>query len=86
MSTGVVQVGVREFREELARYLESDKPLAITRHGRTLGFYIPLPSPDPRELEALRRGVEQLEALLREQGITEDEIVCDFQALRRSSR
>jgi hypothetical protein len=28
----------REFRENLAGYLESDKPLAITRHGETLGF------------------------------------------------
>ncbi|MBZ2179414.1 MAG: hypothetical protein K7J47_17095 [Acidobacteria bacterium] len=32
---------MREFRENLAGYLESGKPLAITRHGETLGFYIP---------------------------------------------
>ena len=39
MST--VRIGIREFREKLAGYLESDQPLAITRHGETLGFYIP---------------------------------------------
>jgi hypothetical protein len=36
-----VKVGVREFRENLAGYLESGRPLAIMRHGETLGFYIP---------------------------------------------
>ena len=35
------KIGMREFRENLAGYLESGKPLAITRHGETLGFYIP---------------------------------------------
>ncbi len=83
MSAGVVQVGVREFREELARYLESDRPLAITRHGRTLGYYIPAAAPpDRQEIEALRRGVERVEALLREHGVTEEEIVRDFNDLR----
>ncbi len=33
-----VKIGIREFRENLAGYLESAKPLAITRHGETLGF------------------------------------------------
>jgi hypothetical protein len=36
-----VKVGMREFRENLAGYLESGRPLAIMRHGETLGFYIP---------------------------------------------
>ena len=36
---GNIKIGIREFRENLAGYLESGKPLAITRHGETLGFY-----------------------------------------------
>ena len=37
-----LKVGIREFREKLATYLlESDKPLAITRHGDTVGYYLP---------------------------------------------
>ena len=37
-----LRVGIREFREKLASYsLESDKPLAITRHGDTVGYYLP---------------------------------------------
>lgn len=39
---GTVRVGIREFREELASYLlESETPVAITRHGDTVGYYIP---------------------------------------------
>jgi PHD/YefM family antitoxin component YafN of YafNO toxin-antitoxin module len=39
---GAVKVGIREFREKLASYvLESDTPVAITRHGDTVGYYIP---------------------------------------------
>ena len=37
-----VRVGIREFRENLATYLlESSSPVAITRHGDTIGYYIP---------------------------------------------
>ena len=33
-----VKIGVREFRDKLATYLlESEAPLAITRHGDTIG-------------------------------------------------
>ena len=39
---GLLKVGIREFRENLANYLlQSDKPVAITRHGDTVGYYLP---------------------------------------------
>jgi hypothetical protein len=31
-----VKIGMREFRENFASYLESNSPVAITRHGETL--------------------------------------------------
>ena len=50
-----VKVGMREFRENLAGYLESGTPLAIMRHGETLGFYIPAQKRNRKaELEAMR--------------------------------
>ncbi len=37
-----LKVGIREFRSQLPHYLlEIGKPLAITRHGETIGYYIP---------------------------------------------
>jgi antitoxin (DNA-binding transcriptional repressor) of toxin-antitoxin stability system len=39
---GTLKVGIREFREKLASYLlETDETVAITRHGDTVGYYIP---------------------------------------------
>ena len=61
-----VKVGVREFRENLAGYLESGTPLAIMRHGETLGFYIPAQKRDRKaELDAMRAAAkDQLKWLL----------------------
>ena len=43
------KVGIREFRENLADYLESKTPVAITRHGATIGIYVPTkPKPSQR--------------------------------------
>ncbi len=37
-----LKVGMREFRDNLATYLlESETPVAITRHGDTVGYFIP---------------------------------------------
>jgi hypothetical protein len=49
------RVGIREFRENLSSYLESKTPVAITRHGATIGIYLPTrPKPSQAELEAFR--------------------------------
>ncbi|BDG59793.1 hypothetical protein [Caldinitratiruptor microaerophilus] len=83
MTETLIRVGVREFREELAKYLESRSPVAITRHGRTVGYYIPAePEPDEAELEALKRAVARLEGLLAERGISEEEILREFRTRR----
>jgi antitoxin (DNA-binding transcriptional repressor) of toxin-antitoxin stability system len=81
------KVGVREFRENLSGYLEAAAPVAIMRHGKTLGFYVPAPQrPQEENLEALRRAGEQLDALIASSGVTEEELVKEFKALRKGRR
>lgn len=82
------KVGVREFRENLSSYLESKKPIHVTRHGATIGVYVPTPRPDVKkaDLEALRVAGEKVDEMLRAAGVTEDELVEDFKRLRKSSR
>ena len=81
------KVGVREFRENLSDYLESAAPVAIMRHGKTLGFYVPTPQrPREEDLAALRRAGEQLDALIASSGATEDELVNEFKTLRKARR
>jgi antitoxin (DNA-binding transcriptional repressor) of toxin-antitoxin stability system len=81
------RVGIREFRENLSDYLESAKPVTITRHGATIGFYIPAPQKrSEADLEALRRAGEQLDILIAAAGTSEEELVADFKEQRRKRR
>jgi hypothetical protein len=83
METNIVKVGMREFREHLPQYLLSSTPVAITRHGETMGFYIPTRhQPEQAELESLKQVALQLEKLLISSGVTVDELVAEFRALR----
>lgn len=81
------KVGIREFRENLANYLESKTPVAITRHGSTIGIYVPTkPKASQADLEALRVAGEKMQELIAAAGTTEDEIVEDFKRVRRERR
>ena len=81
------RVGIREFRENLTGYLESPKPVAITRHGETIGFFVPARRrPEEADLEALRRAGEKLAALLDRSGASEEELVSEFKTLRKARR
>ena len=80
------RVGIRELRAKLASHLESVTPIEVTRHGRTIGLYIPLPQQaelDDRErlLEAGRLMQAELERL----GLTEEELSADFKVWRHKS-
>jgi antitoxin (DNA-binding transcriptional repressor) of toxin-antitoxin stability system len=79
------RVGIREFRENLSGYLESTSPVAITRHGQTIGFFVPSQRPpDEADLEALRRAGERLQGLIASSGTSEDELVNEFKQLRKT--
>jgi len=81
------KVGIREFREHLSDYLESKTPVAITRHGATIGIYVPTrPQPSQADLEALRVAGERMQELIAAAGTTEDEIVADFKKVRRARK
>ncbi len=81
------KVGIREFRENLSTYLESPTPVAITRHGATIGIYVPTkPKARQETLEALRVAGEKMRELVAAAGTSEDELVGDLKALRRERR
>jgi len=81
------RVGIREFRENLASYIESSTPVAITRHGETVGFYVPARRKRHQaDLDALRKAGEQLDALIAAAGVGEDELIDDFKNARRGPR
>ncbi len=81
------KIGMREFRENLAGYLEGGKPLAITRHGETLGFFIPAHKRSlTAEVEAMRAAAKDLDAMIATWGASEDELIEEYKEIRRVSR
>jgi len=82
-----VKVGMREFREKLAGYLESGTPLAIMRHGQTLGYYIPAQKRSRKaELEAMRAAAKDLDKMIASWSASEDELMQEYKAIRQAAR
>jgi len=82
-----VRVGMREFRENLAGYLESGTPLAIMRHGETLGFYIPAQKRSRKaELAAMRAAAKDLDEMIASWGTGEDKLMEEYKEVRRAAR
>lgn len=82
------RIGIREFRDKLATYLlESDSPVAITRHGDTVGYYIPARRKrTDTERSALREASARLQQVLASEGISEEEVLADFKRWRTGKR
>ena len=77
------KVGIREFRAGLAEYIASDKPVAVTRHGQTVGIFIPTPGPSQADLHALRQASAMLKAVMPLGEGELDAMVSEFSAARK---
>lgn len=78
-----LKVGVREFRERIASFLESDTPVAVTRRGETLGVYVPTPRRRQQSagFSELKAAADRLAAALAD--VDEEELVAEFKQMRR---
>jgi hypothetical protein len=81
-----LKVGVREFREQIARFLESEMPVAVTRRGETLGVYVPTPRKRPKsaDLLELKAAADRLAEALAD--VDEEELVTEFKGMRRRGK
>jgi antitoxin (DNA-binding transcriptional repressor) of toxin-antitoxin stability system len=78
-------IGVREFRDQASSLLASDETLVVERHGEPIGFYVPITAKDrPAGKQALGRLAELVEEVMADAGISEDELVIEVTARRRS--
>ena len=81
-----ISVGIREFRAGLAEYIEQRKPVAVTRHGVTVGVFVPTPRPSPGDVQALRDASARLQAVMSLSEKDVDAAVSDFDGLRNAGR
>ena len=80
------KVGIREFRAGLAEFVDADSPVAVTRHGQTVGYFIPVKQDRAADAAALRAAGEKLDALLQLTEADVDEMVEEFKTLRKAKR
>lgn len=81
-----ISVGIREFRAGLAEYIEQRKPVAVTRHGVTVGVFVPTPRPSPGDVQALRDASARLQAVMSLSEKDVDAAVSDFDGLLKAGR
>ena len=77
------KVGIREFRSDMAEYIASSTPVAITRHGQTVGFFIPTHSHAEVDVAALKKAGATLERLLAARAVDVDAVVDEFKSVRK---
>jgi antitoxin (DNA-binding transcriptional repressor) of toxin-antitoxin stability system len=80
------KVGIREFRSDLAEYIASGKPVAVTRHGQTVGYFIPTQGQLEANVAALKKTSKTLDKLLASQNVDVDSVVADFKIARKKVR
>lgn len=76
------KVGIREFRAALADYIDADAPIAVTRHGQTVGYFIPTKSDRQADVAALKAAASKLDALLDLDEAEVEDAVDEFKKLR----
>lgn len=80
----VATVGIREFRAGLSDFIDADQPTAVTRHGRTVGFFIPTKTDLSAERAAFMQAASRLNELLGD--IDVDDIINELDTLRHEAR
>jgi len=78
-------VGIREFRAGLAEFIDNKQPVAVTRHGQTVGFFIPTARPAQADLQALRDAADKLEAVMSLSEADVEAAAGDFDVLRKAA-
>lgn len=71
-------VGVREFRDQATTLMKLGETIRIERHGKPVGFFVPVPSPkhDRREInESLDQLGDVVERVLAQTGLDEEDLV-----------
>ena len=76
-------VGVREFRDHATLYLSGSDPVAVSKHGQVIGFYIPVEADFEQATRALEQLGRSVEEILASTGMSEDELAQLFD-LRRA--
>ncbi|MFO1263403.1 MAG: type II toxin-antitoxin system Phd/YefM family antitoxin [Rhodoferax sp.] len=69
----------------MAEYIASSTPVAVTRHGQTVGYFIPTHGQVEADIAALKKASKTLDKLLEAQGVDVEAVVADYKTARRKT-
>ena len=78
-----IKVGIREFRAGMAEYIASS---TVTRHGQTIGYFIPTHGQADADAASLKKASKTLDRLLAAKGVDVDAVVADFKSARQRAK
>jgi antitoxin (DNA-binding transcriptional repressor) of toxin-antitoxin stability system len=82
--------GIREFRNKVPELVSGDELVFVTKHGKLSGLLIPLGQPDELPVELRQDLLERLGSAisrhLDERGVTEKQVMRDFQSWKKKRR
>ncbi len=79
------RVGIREFKDKVTALIAEEKGLVIERHGKPVGFYIPLVKKDKAQAkEAVEKLERTIESILERTGMTREEFEAAWDEAGRS--
>ena len=78
------KVGIQEFRSGLAEYIASDRPVAVIRHGQTVGFFIPTHGQVDADVATLKKAAAELDRLLAARSVDIEAVATEFKAARKA--
>jgi len=85
MPRQIRSVDVEELRLHLDELLDSPDTVHITRDGELLGTFLPaFVHPTQEEIQAVRDANAELRMIMERAGLTEDDVIREFQALRKA--
>ena len=79
------KVGIREFRADLAEYIASSVPVAVTRHGQTVGYFIPTQGQVDADIAALKKASKTLDQMLAAQEVDVEAVVAEFKTVLKQT-
>jgi hypothetical protein len=79
------KVGIREFRAGMAEFIASSTPVAVTRHGQTIGYFIPTHGQVEADIASLKKASKTLDRLLAAKSIDVEAVVAEFKTARKRS-
>jgi hypothetical protein len=80
-----IEVEIRASEAELENYISSGTPVAVTRGGKTVGYFIPAIWPKAADVAALTEAGDAFDHTVGAQDIDIEEIVAEFDALRKNA-